>query len=143
MVVIVDRFTIEHPFLLSDNRHYPFYVWKNIYRRHWAVRYALTPLYAYAMWAMYQCAKRRQSTLWLLALAACTMAVLVPSPLLEFRYFTVPYFFFRLNCSPLSTRGTVLELAWFAAINALTVWVFLNKPFTWDSEPGRLQRFMW
>ncbi|KAJ1947289.1 glucosyltransferase [Linderina macrospora] len=143
MMAIIRRFTIEHPFLLSDNRHYPFYIWKNIYRRHWAVRYAVTPLYTYAAWAMYQCIKLRQSTLWLLALTACTMAVLVPSPLLEFRYFTAPYFFFRLNCSQPSTRSTVLELAWFVVVNALTVWIFLNKPFTWDSEPGRLQRFMW
>ena len=28
----VHYFTFEHPYLLADNRHYPFYVWKNIFK---------------------------------------------------------------------------------------------------------------
>lgn len=42
-----------------------------------------------------------------------------------------------------------LETAWFAAINALTMWVFVTRPFYWhagDGSPadgGRTQRFMW
>ena len=35
-----------HPYLLVDNRHYPFYVWKNIFRRHEAVKYLLVPAYS-------------------------------------------------------------------------------------------------
>ncbi|CAO3626088.1 unnamed protein product [Mucor hiemalis] len=42
---LIHKYTFEHPFLLSDNRHYTFYIWKNIYRRHWIVRYALAPAY--------------------------------------------------------------------------------------------------
>ena len=28
----VHYFTFEHPYLLADNRHYPVYVWKNIFK---------------------------------------------------------------------------------------------------------------
>lgn len=38
-------FRIHHPFLLSDNRHYTFYVWHRIYMFHWLAPYALVPAY--------------------------------------------------------------------------------------------------
>ncbi|SPO39546.1 uncharacterized protein PSFLO_05027 [Pseudozyma flocculosa] len=41
----VGRYTIEHPFLLADNRHYTFYLWRKVWRRHEAVRFALVPVY--------------------------------------------------------------------------------------------------
>ena len=31
-VAAVHYFTYEHSYLLADNRHYPFYVWKNIFK---------------------------------------------------------------------------------------------------------------
>ncbi|KAJ2493615.1 glucosyltransferase [Coemansia sp. RSA 2050] len=145
MAICIQRYTIEHPFLLSDNRHYPFYIWKNIFRRHWAFRYAFIPLYIYAMAALNRSLCKDTTALWRLGLALCTAAVLVPSPLLEFRYFTVPYFFVRLHISSSrsTTRAVLLEALWFSAINAATIWVFINRPFAWESEPGQLQRFMW
>ncbi|KAJ2861430.1 glucosyltransferase [Coemansia aciculifera] len=144
IAICIQQYTIEHPFLLSDNRHYPFYVWKNIFRRHWTIRYALIPLYVYAVAAINRCLCKDMTALWRLALALCTAAVLIPSPLLEFRYFSVPYFFVRLHIPSRSTTRTVLlEALWFSAINAATIWVFINRPFAWPSEPGQLQRFMW
>ncbi|UZJ54741.1 hypothetical protein CBS101457_004061 [Exobasidium rhododendri] len=38
--------TIAHPFLLADNRHYTFYVWRKIINRTVWSRYALAPFYA-------------------------------------------------------------------------------------------------
>ncbi|KAJ2744597.1 glucosyltransferase [Coemansia sp. BCRC 34301] len=144
MALCIHRYTIEHPFLLSDNRHYPFYIWKNIFRRHWLARYAAIPLYVYAVTAINCCLSRDTLALWRLALVLCTAVVLVPSPLLEFRYFTVPYFFIRLHVSSRSaTRMVLLEALWFSAINAATICMFISRPFAWKSEPGQLQRFMW
>ncbi|KAJ2824478.1 glucosyltransferase [Coemansia furcata] len=144
MAICIQRFTIEHPFLLSDNRHYPFYIWKDIFRRHWMIRYVIIPLYIYAAVAINRCLCKDTTALWRLALTLCTSTVLVPSPLIEFRYFTVPYFFVRLHISSRSTTRTVLfEALWFSVINAATIWVFINRPFAWTSEPGQLQRFMW
>ncbi|KAF5374744.1 hypothetical protein D9758_000109 [Tetrapyrgos nigripes] len=45
MCVTVKLFTIHHPFLLSDNRHYTFYVWHRIYMAHWMAPYLLVPAY--------------------------------------------------------------------------------------------------
>jgi DIE2/ALG10 family len=38
----------EHPFLLSDNRHFAFYVWRKVYRAHRWARYILIPGYVAA-----------------------------------------------------------------------------------------------
>ena len=45
-------FSYEHPFLLADNRHYPFYLWKNIFRYHCAVKYVLVPVHCACMLVM-------------------------------------------------------------------------------------------
>ncbi|PIA17127.1 hypothetical protein COEREDRAFT_41657 [Coemansia reversa NRRL 1564] len=144
MTISVSSFTMEHPFLLSDNRHYTFYLWKDIFQRHWSIRYLAVPIYLISVCAVQHVIRPRVSALWQLALALCTAAVLIPSPLLEFRYFTVPYFFTRLHM-PLaeSRRALACELCMFVLINTITIWTFLNRPFEWDSEPGSLQRFMW
>jgi hypothetical protein len=36
---------VVHPFLLADNRHYPFYIWRRIINRHAYSRYTLAPMY--------------------------------------------------------------------------------------------------
>ncbi|KAL8382127.1 hypothetical protein RB595_006083 [Gaeumannomyces hyphopodioides] len=125
--------------------------------------------------------------LWLLA----TALSLVTAPLVEPRYFIVPWVMWRLlvpawrlhDCrddTPLGPfyhgsdgagtdktagrRGPLaalnwlgqrvdlrllVETAWFAAINVVTMYMFINRPYVWrDAEgnvldEGRLQRFMW
>ncbi|KAI8871239.1 hypothetical protein GQ42DRAFT_144905 [Ramicandelaber brevisporus] len=136
-------FTIEHPFLLSDNRHYTFYLWKNIYRRHPLVKFAVIPFYVFAGWLFWRSLGARRTIMWCIIFGACTAAVLVPSPLLEFRYFLVPMFMFRLHIAPPSAWRLIAEGLLYAAINAVTFWMFLKRPFEWASEPGALQRFMW
>lgn len=102
----------------------------------------------------------------LLLFVGATLAVLIPSPLLEPRYFLLPLLLIRLYLSPSSStsvasdhhRKLVLEAAFYLAIQAVCVWLFLEKPFLWDievgadgkglggrdaREVGRLQRFMW
>lgn len=46
--MLCHRRSYTHPYLLADNRHYPFYVWKNIFKRHDLVKYALVPLHSLA-----------------------------------------------------------------------------------------------
>lgn len=36
---------VAHPFLLADNRHYAFYLWRRIINLHPYARYALAPGY--------------------------------------------------------------------------------------------------
>ena len=105
----------------------------------------------------------------LLLLLASALS-LVTAPLVEPRYFILPWVFWRLlvpapSSSPAPATTTphqsststaalavvALETAWFALINAATMYVFLTRPFYWrdasDSslllDGGRVQRFMW
>ncbi|KAK5988111.1 Dol-P-Glc:Glc(2)Man(9)GlcNAc(2)-PP-Dol alpha-1,2-glucosyltransferase [Cladobotryum mycophilum] len=108
----------------------------------------------------------------LVFLLATTLS-LVTAPLVEPRYFIIPWVMWRLmvpawrlhdhnsdmfsSLAPGSLLGffrsydmrLVLETVWFIAINLATGYIFLFKPYIWKAEDGtildqgRLQRFMW
>lgn len=99
--------------------------------------------------------------IWVLSTALC----LVTAPLVEPRYFIIPWIIWRLHLPSLSSpppgkkraaRNQAsadmfkgydyrlwIETLWFLAINAVTGYVFLYRGFEWVQEPGRVQRFMW
>ncbi|KAI9470982.1 MAG: alpha-1,2-glucosyltransferase ALG10-A-like protein [Benjaminiella poitrasii] len=141
---LIHKYTHEHPFLLSDNRHYSFYVWKKIYRRHWSVRYLLTPVYVISEILNIQAFANHTSFLVALGYLTALILTLVPSPLLEFRYFIIPYLFYMVHIPlPTQTWRTIIGLIFYLNIHILTVYLFLCKPFVWQNEPDQLQRFMW
>lgn len=107
-----------------------------------------------------------------------TSLSLITAPLVEPRYFIIPWVMWRLlipasrlhdhgglvevlerhggrAMKPLleTLRGydprLLLETAWFVAINLVTMYIFLTKPYQWRAEDGSLlddgrwQRFMW
>lgn len=99
---------------------------------------------------------------WLVA----TTASLVTAPLVEPRYFIIPWVMWRLHLPPQPTPAVYrqqrprdskevlranwatyfslfLETLWFLTINGVTGYVFLYKGFEWPQEPGNIQRFMW
>lgn len=137
MSVTVKLFTIHHPFLLSDNRHYTFYVWRRIYMFHPLVPYLLTPAYLACAWAWYLRTGRNQTLLQTLALPVFTLPALLPTPLLEPRYFLIPYLFMRLQITDTPLWGLVLEGVWYAVINVVAMGVFLYLP-----REG-VGRFLW
>jgi len=139
--LIVWKFTHVHPYLLADNRHYTFYVWSRIYRRHEFIRYALIPCYGFALWTLLR-AIERKNILWKCVYCICASANLIPSPLLEFRYFIMPYLIYRLNMPLASYVRLLMELTMYIAINFVTLYMFMEKPFLWEGVSG-YQRFMW
>ncbi|KAL8849334.1 MAG: hypothetical protein Q9221_005685 [Calogaya cf. arnoldii] len=105
---------------------------------------------------------------WLLA----TTLSLVTAPLVEPRYFIVPWLVWRLHvASPLPTGGEAhkkrkqkirtfkarceavfygqhdhrlwLETVWFLVVNWAVCHIFLYWGFKWPQEEGNVQRFMW
>lgn len=97
---------------------------------------------------------------------AATALSLVTAPLVEPRYFIIPWVMWRLHLPPQpipavyrlnrpeEEKGIVraqvaaysplfLETLWFLAVNAVTGYVFLYKGFEWPQEPGIIQRFLW
>jgi alpha-1,2-glucosyltransferase len=77
-----------------------------------------------------------QTLLQTLVLPVCLLPTLLPTPLLEPRYFLVPYILLRAQVIGMSGLALGLEGAWYVAINAITMFVFLYK------ERGDV-RFMW
>jgi len=100
----------------------------------------------------------RTSLFWVIGFVGATAIVLISTPLVEPRYFIVPFVFLRLHCAsprvasaerrtPAGRRSSLptwlaLELAYYMLINAATVWLFLNVKFKWEGWQG-WQRFMW
>jgi alpha-1,2-glucosyltransferase len=171
--------TIIHPYTLADNRHYVFYVFK-VLRLYPALKYLAVPVYYVCAWATVQALaspgtvspKKEQPlqeknkvdlpkdkanhqpcqisfvTIWLVT----TALSLVTAPLVEPRYFIIPWIIWRLHvpCSQAAlwnNRGydvrMMFETVWLLAINAAVSYTFLYYTFTWSSEPGNLQRFIW
>jgi len=137
MGVTVKLFTIHHPFLLSDNRHYTFYVWRRIYTFHPLVPYTLVPFHVAWAWAWFLRTGRDQTLLQSLLLPIFMAPTLLLTPLLEPRYFLVPYLLLRSQVTDVPTWGVALEGAWYMLINAITMSVFLYYP-----REG-VGRFMW
>ncbi|KAI0016378.1 glycosyltransferase family 59 protein [Xylariomycetidae sp. FL0641] len=180
--------TIIHPFTLADNRHYMFYVFRySILRAPW-VRYALAPVYigcAYLCWGALQgpsssaprsptqkdknkvetSTQGTQSppTSTVLLLLLTTALSLITAPLVEPRYFILPWVFWRLLVPPPSSSAVrgggrshwsdvallVAETAWHVLINVATMYIFITRPFYWwapdgtVADGGNVQRFMW
>jgi len=82
-------------------------------------------------------AARNQSLLQTLVLPLAIMPTLLPTPLLEPRYFLIPYILLRAQVVDMGGFALVFEGLWYAAINLATTYVFLYK-----ERPG-VGRFMW
>ncbi|KAF2013815.1 glycosyltransferase family 59 protein [Aaosphaeria arxii CBS 175.79] len=176
--------TIVHPFTLADNRHYVFYVFR-ILRRHPTIKYLAVPVYytgGYLVISVLGARSSKQSSrraekghqptsarsirkpcqasfviVWL----ATTALSVVSAPLVEPRYFIIPWMMWRLHVpaklaslsdadarskqrassASLDLRLT-LETSWHLAINTAVGYLFLYRGFSWDNEPGRIQRFL-
>jgi hypothetical protein len=181
---LLRRHSVEHPFLVADNRHFPFYVWRKVLHhpgRPW-LKWALAPLYVAVAYlvaarllgrgsARSSNSSRSSSAssvgrissgsgsgssgsssrndggsgvsrLWLLIWFVASALVLVPSPLLEPRYFTTAVMVAHAHAPPRpSWKATAATGALFAACNAAVLGLFLLRPFQWPD--GSTARFMW
>ncbi|KAI0841346.1 glycosyltransferase family 59 protein [Hypoxylon sp. FL0890] len=180
---LIVRFnTIIHPFTLADNRHYMFYVFRySILKAVW-VKYGLVPVYVACGWLCWNALQGSSSTAVheaqsrpsqaldpatippptssvLILLLSATLS-LITAPLVEPRYFILPWVFWRLlvparpalpGSESLISRWLVpfLETVWFLIINVATMYIFITRPFYWRGpsgellDEGRIQRFMW
>ncbi|KAG2448493.1 hypothetical protein HYH02_006384 [Chlamydomonas schloesseri] len=133
--------TLVHPYMLADNRHYVFYLWRRLINRHRLARYALSPAYAAAWALLLAAARRRVSRLWLAGFAVCLLAQLLPAWLLELRYFTPGFFLLALHLPPPTALQAAGLAATYAAVDAATMGMFLYRPFTFAD--GSVARFLW
>jgi alpha-1,2-glucosyltransferase len=171
--------TIIHRFILADNRHYMFYVFRYTILRHPLIKYLLAPIYLFSFYLLLSAMSNPKpvqksapkipeteaagtSTSFAIIWLVSTALSLVTAPLVEPRYFIIPWVIWRLHVPrlPLKARTAPsnavkywlyaghdhrlwLETIWFLAINVVTGYMFLFRGFSWVQEPGKVQRFMW
>ncbi|KAK9154287.1 hypothetical protein Sjap_001767 [Stephania japonica] len=138
----VHFFSIAHPYLLADNRHYTFYIWRKVIRAHWLMKYLLLPMYVYSWFSIFNNLGKAQKKIWRLAFFLACAGVLIPAPLVEFRYYTIPFFFLVLHTPTSDNRSWLLIGLLYIVVNVFTMTMFLFRPFRWSHEPGT-QRFIW
>ncbi|BGP58367.1 hypothetical protein JCM8202_001868 [Rhodotorula sphaerocarpa] len=122
MAYAIRYYTIAHPFLLADNRHYAFYLWRRVINVHPVARYALVPGYfvvARLLWIHLAAAGKMSLSTLVLGLGA-TCAVLVPTPLLEPRYFLTPLLILRLYLSSEAGAERAAGMGYTAAARGAT-----------------------
>lgn len=138
---LVSRFTYAHLYLISDNRHYTFYLWKKVFERFALARYLLLPLYYIAVWFVLGRVLQHKSHLWKLLFVACAGLTVIPAELVEFRYFIIPTTIAAIFDGHANVEVAKLRAFGFALVNLATIAVFLLYPFRWPD--GSEARFMW
>lgn len=53
--------TLAHPYLLADNRHLTFYIWRRFFARHWAAKFLPIPAYMFGLYGLGRILKRKAS----------------------------------------------------------------------------------
>lgn len=119
IMLIIRYFTNVHPFLLADNRHYTFYLFKRLIGNpRKLIKYCLmAPIYHFATFTYMEIMRPNELTFHTIiplpvkeaihlpiqlthiswtALLVCTFCTIIPSPLFEPRYYILPYFFWRI-----------------------------------------------
>lgn len=96
-IVLVDKYTLVHDFILSDNRHYIFYIYRYFFQRK-LFRFALCLIYPLCIIFMVKIMvtsqeKMAKLVLWFFA----SIAYLCMSRLVELRYFAIPFVMFSLE----------------------------------------------
>lgn len=140
-IIVIYYNTYVHPYLLADNRHYTFYVWKRLYERHFLIKYLLIPIYIFGVFSVSQVLKETDVT-FRIGYFAFVALCLVPQKLLEFRYFVVPFLMLRLHVCLKSWWQLIGEFVLFFCINASTIYLFVTRTFYW-SDSEEVQRFLW
>jgi len=158
--------SIVHPFLLADNRHLSFYIWRRILSKWW-IRQIILPiiftLYVPLAWKFpkkhHQKKKdddfvEREELVSIVSIygrrvllfCVCSMLTIALTPVLEFRYFLLPSLL-AVVFQPLHSAGMITEifgLGQTILVNLVVLGVFFGRSFedeaSWGPGP---QRIMW
>ncbi|CAK80160.1 unnamed protein product (macronuclear) [Paramecium tetraurelia] len=126
---IVHNWTYIHPFILSDNRHYVFYIWRKILSKD-VYRYCLCFFYALIIVILSRILISNQ-TFQLILLFIFTTLSLIFSPLIEPRYFSIPLLFFYYHCQ-FAEQTLKKQITVFTLMNCIIVYVFCEVKFSCD-----------
>lgn len=145
---IIDNYTIVHPFLMADNRHYTFYIFKRIISHQYSNVFLL-PIYHFGTWNIIDGLQRTGGPMSLrpitvISFILAIILTIVPSPLFEPRYYITPLIFFRLLIAPEDNPEirNRLEFLVLNLINIIFFIIFFKYEFNWSTELSP-QRIIW
>lgn len=130
--------TIVHPYLLADNRHWTNLIWRRALKYDY-VRYGLIPIHSISVLLISEALMNR-GFIWVFGYFAACSIVLIPSPLIEPRYYILPLVFFVLNCKIKLKKTIWMQIFLFFCMNMFVIGMFLYRPFIYSNE---LQRRIW
>ncbi|KAL7267309.1 glucosyltransferase [Rhizina undulata] len=122
MMLVVRFNTVLHPYLIADNRHFVFYIFRRGIRAAWWGRYIAVGIYWVSGWLIFDSLrasghsplhhaglrKEGVTVAWLLLWGFAVVAGLVNAGLVEFRYFILGWVLWRLSL-PVYTATSVLS----------------------------------
>lgn len=139
-LICIHYLTYDHPYLLADNRHFTFYIWRRFFARHFLCKFLLMPFYLLSFFYVFNSFSTKNFRF---IFFLSTWATIIPAHLLEFRYFIIPYTLWRVSVSERRQFCLYLEILSHICINFLALYLFLEKPFKWPNKTDEWQRFMW
>ena len=77
---IMEFGVLSHPFLLADNRHYMFYIWKRVLSQDY-IRRMLAPIYAFMGLYVWDILVLQKGILWSLVFVTALSLTLLPAQL--------------------------------------------------------------
>ena len=149
-VMICNKYSYTHDFILSDNRHYIFYYFKRIYLQE-NLKYALliyiSLVYSIIINYNVKLLKDNRIISWLI----CCLFCLTPAKLVEVRYFIPCYvvLIILVNYNKESFDDLYQYMFhWFnimthLIINVIIIYIFLFKPFENKYMNNEISRFMY
>ena len=146
----LDKYRYIHDFILSDNRHYIFYYFKKIYLKD-NIRQALLIYTSFSYSLIINDNIKLLKDTRIICLIICTLLNLVPSKLVELRYFTPCYIIFIILINYNKENFDDLHqfiFNWFNIfvhfiINCITIYIFLFRPFENKFMNNEESRFMY
>ena len=139
---LIKEFTFYHPFILADNRHFTFYFRRKILDGLPFGKYLMVPLYLISLIHLLgEWRRSKLPSLEKVAWLVITVLSVVPSPLVELRYFNLPVIFITLLFCPTEGASDWWLFVQYLFVNTIVVFAFLFLPFSWPD--GSTARFIW
>ena len=155
ILFIFNKFSITHDFLLSDNRHFTFYYFRKIYFN-LKLRYALI-IYTSLIYSIF-ITENIEFLLngKIIAYLICLFMTLVPTPLVEMRYYIPCFIIFLIiinsQINLMNDKEKIenfsnsflnwLNILEYIFINCGIIFIFIYKPFKNEYFNGEQSRFM-
>jgi len=132
----VEKKRIEHPYLLADNRHIAFYLYKRIFSTN--LRHLTAPFSALSCYVSYFLWEGKSKAWSFMLFTVFSFLCCVPQALFEIRYF-IPSIIVWQSYSKINSK---LQIFWNILTSSVMLVLFLSKDVHWH-DLERVQMIIW